>query len=69
MVPVVDEVLAKFAGAKFFSKLDAKLGIWQISLKEQSKKLTTFMSPQGRFCFIRLPFGVLSAPKFFHREM
>ena len=65
MLPVVDEALAKFAGAKFFSKLDAKSGIRQILLKEQLKKLTAFISLEERFCFDRLPFGITSAPKFF----
>ena len=68
MLPVVDEVLAKFAGAKIFSKLDAKSGIWQILLKEQLKKLTTFISLEGRFCFDRLPFRISSASKFFQRK-
>ncbi len=30
---------------------------------EQSATLTTFITPFGRFCFNRLPFGITSAPE------
>ncbi len=44
-------------------------GFWQVPLDEQSKLLTTFMTPFGRFCFNRLPFGISSAPEIFQRTM
>ena len=69
MLLAVDEALAKLVNAKVFSKLDAKSGFWQIPLSSQSKELTIFISPRGRFCFNRLPFGISSAPEFFQREM
>ena len=31
--------------------------------------LTTFVTPFGRFCFNRLPFGISSAPEIFQRTM
>jgi len=31
--------------------------------------LTTFITPYGRFCFNRLPFGITSAPEHFQRRM
>ncbi len=65
----VDENLAKIRGSKFFSKLDAKSGFWQIPLDPESKLLTTFVTPYGRFCFNRLPFGISSAPEVFQRQM
>ena len=33
------------------------------------KFLTTFITPHGRFCFNRLPFGISSAPEVFQRTM
>ena len=35
----------------------------------QSKGLTTFITPIGRFRFNRLPFGICSAPEYFQRRM
>ena len=31
--------------------------------------LTTFITPVGRFCFNRLPFGITSAPEFYQKRM
>ena len=65
----VDESLAKLSGSKVFSKLDARSGYWQIPLDEQSRLLTTFITPFGRFCMNRLPFGICSASEIFQRMM
>lgn len=54
----VDESLAKLAGSQVVSKLDASSGFWQLPLDENSKLLTTFITPFGRFRFNRLPFGI-----------
>ena len=58
-LPTVDENLAQLSGAKMFSKLDANSGFWQIPLSENSKLLTTFVTPYGRYYFHKLPFTYL----------
>ena len=63
----VDENLAKLGGSVIYSKLDGNSGFWQIPLDDESKLLTTFISPFGRFCFNRLPFGISSAPEIYQR--
>jgi transposase InsO family protein len=65
----VDENLAKLKGSVCYSKLDANSGFWQIPLDFESRKLTTFVTPFGRFCYNRLPFGISSAPEIFQRTM
>lgn len=65
ILPAVDETLAQLEGAAVFSKLDATSGFWQIPLHEDSEPLTTFITPFGRYCFRRLPFGISSAPEHF----
>ena len=50
-LPVVEQILAQICGAKYFSKLDANSGFWQIPLSPESSLLTTFITPFGRFCF------------------
>ena len=69
ILPSVEQVLAQIGNAKVFSKLDANSGFWQIELSPESAKLTTFITPYGRFCFNRLPFGITSAPEHFQRRM
>ena len=68
-LPAVDQVLAQLSGATIFSKLDANSGFWQVPLSPDSALLTTFITPFGRFCFHRLPFGITSAPEIIQRLM
>ena len=65
----VDHVLAQLSGATVFTKLDANAGFWQIKLSEASSIYTTFITPFGRYCFKRLPFGITSVPEFFQKTM
>ena len=68
-LPAVEQTLAQLAGARVFTKLDANSGFWQIPLSPNSALLTTFLTPYGRYCFHRLPFGITSAPEHFQRRM
>ena len=68
-LPAVEQTFARLAGAKVFSKLDANSEFWQVSLSPESALLTTFITPFGRFCFNRLPFGITSAPEHFQRRI
>lgn len=56
-------------GARYFSKLDASQGFWQLKLDESSTKYCTFNTPFGSYRFLRLPFGIISASEIFHRAM
>ena len=69
ILPSVEQGLAQIGGARFFTKLDANSGFWQVELSHDSSLLTTFITPFGRFCFKRLPFGITSAPEYFQRKM
>lgn len=69
ILPTLEDVTSKLLGARVFSCLDAASGFYQIPLEEASQDLTTFITPFGRFCFRRLPFGITSAPEIFMRKM
>ncbi|XP_057709985.1 uncharacterized protein K02A2.6-like [Corythoichthys intestinalis] len=68
-LPTREDIMAQFANAKYFSKLDASSGFWQMKLDEPSSKLCTFNSPFGRYRFLRLPFGIASAPEVYHKTI
>ena len=68
-LPALEDLTHKFEGKTKFSKLDATSGFWQLSLDEETAKLTTFMTPFGRYYFKRLPFGINLAPEIFQRTM
>ena len=57
-LPTFDEIASRLTGATRFTKLDASKGYLQIPLDEQSSKLTTTNTPQGRYCFLQLPYGL-----------
>lgn len=69
MMPTVDDVIHQLRGSSVFSKLDAASGFWQIPLDRETAKLTTFITPFGRYFFTHLPFGISSAPEIFQRIM
>uniref|UniRef100_A0AAR2LI10 ribonuclease H n=1 Tax=Pygocentrus nattereri TaxID=42514 RepID=A0AAR2LI10_PYGNA len=69
ILPTSDEITSKLSGATVFSSLDAASGFWQIPLHPNSCLLTTFITPFGRYCFKKLPFGITSAPEIFQRKM
>ena len=68
-LPHVEETLPYLTGAQVFTKLDSNSGFWQILLASKSRVLTTFITPFGRYCFHKLPFGITSAPKLFQCRM
>ena len=69
LMPHVEDTLAQLQGGKVFSKLDANSGFWQVPLAKNCRHLTTFITPFGRYCFNKLPFGISSAPEFFQKQM
>ena len=68
-LPKVDETLAQLSGATVFTRLDTNSGFWQIPLSTDSRLLTTFITPFGRYCFNKLTFGISSAPEHFQMRM
>ena len=69
VLPTVEDILHKLKGSTIFTKLDATSGFWQIPLDDESAKLTTFISPFGRYFYRRLPQGITSAPEIFQRTV
>lgn len=68
-IPKREEIASEMAGAKYFSKLDAAQGFWQIKLDDESSRYCTFNTPFGRYRFLRMPFGIISASEIYHRAM
>ena len=57
--PTLWELVRKIPkGTKHFAVFDALKGYHQIELDDESKNLTAFLTPFGRFRYLRLPFGL-----------
>ncbi|XP_045023566.1 uncharacterized protein K02A2.6-like [Daphnia magna] len=68
-IPTVEQLFAKIGKAKFFCSLDAAQGFYQILLSEESSYLCTMATPRGRYRFLRMPFGLKSAPEVYLHTM
>jgi len=69
ILPTLDDAASKMSGAIVFTHLDLTSGYYHLMLHPDCAKLTTFITPFGRFFFKRLPFGLTSASEIFQRRM
>ena len=53
--PTLEEITHKLYGAKVFSKLDAYKGFFAYKLDYESSIKTTFITPFGRYRYLRMP--------------
>lgn len=65
LIPTFEEMRAKLLNKKYYTVLDIKQGFYHIKLDEESSKICTFGTPFGYYRFLRLPFGIKSAPEAF----
>ncbi|GMF43140.1 unnamed protein product [Phytophthora fragariaefolia] len=61
-VPKIREILLRLGKAKCMSTLDANMGYFARRLAPQSRSVTAFCLPFGKFQFKRLPMGISTAP-------
>ena len=55
------------SSAKYFTVFDALKGYHQCPLDEESQKLTTFITPFGRYMYLRAPYGISSISEHYNR--
>ena len=69
--PTPAEAVADMAAeeAKFFTVIDAMKGYHQCPLDEESQALTTFITPFGRYKYLRAPYGLSSIAEHYNRRM
>ena len=68
-LPNRSEILSEMADARYFTKMDASQGFYQIQLDEESTQLCTVATPFGGYSFKRLPYGINCAPEIFHAKI
>ena len=61
-MPTLNEQLHKLYNTKCFSLVDIREGYLHCPLDDESSRLTTMHTSYGRYRWLRLPFGISSAP-------
>ncbi len=68
-LPKPEDLFARLAGGRQYSKLDLSHAYQQVELKPESRKYVTINTHKGLYQYNRLPSGVASAPAIFQQMM
>lgn len=68
-LPLIEECFDALEGMKYMSSLDLSSGYWQLSVAEEDRPKTAFITKYGLFQHTRMGFGLCNAPATFQRAM
>ena len=68
-MPRIDDILAKLGKAQFFTTLDLRSGYHHLALDKDAIKKAAFVTPFGKYEYLKVPFGLAQAPSYFQNPM
>ena len=65
----MDQVLSSLNGVRYMSNLDCEQGFWQVPIPPEHRERVSFITPDGQFQYVTMPFGLSGSPSTFQRLM
>ncbi|KAL0414908.1 UNVERIFIED_CONTAM: Retrovirus-related Pol polyprotein from transposon [Sesamum radiatum] len=66
-LPRIDQLLDSTSGCELLSMMDASQGYHQIMLDPEDRKKVSFITSEGTFCYVAMPFGLKNAGATYQR--
>ena len=68
-LPKISQVLKELEGMSYASSLDLSMGYYTIRLNPDASRICTIVTLWGKYKYLRLPMGIMSAPDIFQDKM
>ncbi|GFU34477.1 retrovirus-related Pol polyprotein from transposon 297 [Trichonephila clavipes] len=65
--PLIEDILDKLQDTRVFSTIDLRNGFFYVPVNKQSRPYTSFVTQNGQFQFLKMPFGLSTCPSTFQR--
>ncbi|GBM77993.1 Retrovirus-related Pol polyprotein from transposon 297 [Araneus ventricosus] len=66
-LPLIEDILDRLQVSLVFSTIDLKNAFFHVDVNKDSRKYTSFVTHEGQYQFLKVPFGLCNSPAVFQR--